>query len=228
MLKTDDRLNVSWSEQMTFVWYRVAKTGTRTLNQILSDNCPDYRYVARSGPKLMQPTDVKRFNDLTTSRCFTFTIVRNPWDRAVSAWLNKIRVDPRAPSYTSESAYRHSRFCKALDPSLSPATVFAKDFDWFIQRLPESKLFRNDAHFMPQTQILSDLDIEYEGRFEDYEQSIRVIFDRIGLSAPTNLPHKNRSKSPAKEYCNYFTEESKATVAKLYAEDIDRYEYSYG
>lgn len=176
----------------------------------------------------MQASDVERINNLIGKHCFSFSIVRNPWDRVVSAWLNKIKIGPRDPWYTPKVRESQYRMCRALDPSLSPTITLEKDFDWFIQHLPESKLFRNNVHFMPQTEILSGSEIDYVGRFEEYEQSVRHIFDRIGLAIPAKLPHENISKPSAKDFRHYFSKESKATVAKLYAADIERYGYSYG
>src|SRR5262245_19376649 len=73
--------NLTVSHERKFVWFRVAKVGTRTiLNHFLdrgvrldAEHASDVHYPPRA------------YADY-----FKFAFVRNPWDRLVSCWADKV------------------------------------------------------------------------------------------------------------------------------------------
>ncbi|NIP55439.1 MAG: sulfotransferase family 2 domain-containing protein, partial [Phycisphaerae bacterium] len=81
LLPSNGRYNLTISHQHKFIWFRVAKVATRTIlnhfqtNQIHLD-------VEHAGFIFYPP-------GLFTSY-FKFAFVRNPWDRLVSCWLDKV------------------------------------------------------------------------------------------------------------------------------------------
>ena len=69
------------SSQYAYVWFRIAKTGTRSLSSVLD---------ARTFPEF---NDYKRrFNTAQYRQYFKFTIIRNPWARLVSCYKNKVET----------------------------------------------------------------------------------------------------------------------------------------
>lgn len=71
--------NITASQSHKFVWFRVAKVGTRTILSILQNN------VELSINDYSVPYNTKDFNGY-----FKFAFVRNPWSRVVSCYCNKV------------------------------------------------------------------------------------------------------------------------------------------
>ena len=212
-------MNVSYSKAHRFVWFRVAKTGTRSLHSVLEQTLPDYTYL--EGWKRSQHHD--EVNALLRDGVFSFSMVRNPWERLVSAWLDKFKRTPKRGKYFDAQIRR----CRKLDDTVDPQVVLSADFAWFIDRLIDSQLYRGEPHFMPQSDILANAEAEYLGRFENYLASVSEIFERLDIPMPSEFPHRNKTASPKRCYRDYYDRRTADVVADLYAMDIERYGYSF-
>lgn len=204
--------NVSYSVEYGFAWLRVAKVGTRSLNGLLRDEVMDYVYLTRRDP--VPPEGLS----LLSGQGYRFAIVRNPWDRLFSAWAQKIRgrsLDDR----------RVTRLGRSAEPSaVAPALT---DFPSFVRLLEASTLFEHDIHFQPQAQILQSIELDFVGRFERYVESVRHALEVVGLGQlTTSLGHRNRT-SDGSHYSTRYDEETRDTVARLYAADIERWGYEF-
>lgn len=71
--------NITASDSHNFVWFRVAKVGTRSILEILQER------TQLSINNYGVPFNPARFKDH-----FKFAFVRNPWDRVVSTYCNMI------------------------------------------------------------------------------------------------------------------------------------------
>lgn len=76
---TPEQYNITASHANKFVWFRVAKVGTRTILSILEKKFP----LSING--YLVPYNSKEFEGF-----FKFAFVRNPWSRVVSCYCNKI------------------------------------------------------------------------------------------------------------------------------------------
>ncbi len=81
------RFNISASDAHNFVWFRVAKVGTRTISKILRDNSVPY-----SAKGMRLPFKPKKYQ-----QHFKFAFVRNPWARVVSCYFNKVVTQVHRP-----------------------------------------------------------------------------------------------------------------------------------
>lgn len=204
--------NVSISCDYNFVWFRVAKAGTRSLDRLLETEIDDYRYFERRDP--IHP----ELTDLLENGCFRFSIVRNPWDRLVSAWRNKIRRE----------FPKQERFLKKLVGTASENEIAAaqSDFSEFVRLLPGSRLFR-DGHFRPQAELLSGIELDFVGRFERYSDEITHVLNEVGLGHLASvIPHSNQSYEGL-HYSEYYDHESRDLVGDMYQADIARWDYSF-
>lgn len=81
LLPSTRKYNLSISNKYKFIWFRVAKVGTRTIFSRLADDGLTLDLESPYGihyiPKLY-------------GEYFKFAFVRNPWDRLVSCWQNKV------------------------------------------------------------------------------------------------------------------------------------------
>lgn len=131
---------------------------------------------------------------------FTFTIVRNPWDRAVSEWT-----------------WRKSRGCKLgfKDFTLKRGTRFCSDF---IQ------------HQIPQVDYLKiggKLAVDYIARFEDLQNEWMRITEKIGHFVPLGNDMRSKHKRNGRHYSEFYDDETKAWIETLYAEDISTFGYTF-
>jgi hypothetical protein len=205
-------LNVSISRDYNFVWFRVAKTGTRSLDRLLETEIDDYRYFQRRDP--IHP----ELTDLLENGCFRFSIVRNPWDRLVSAWRDKI----------ARGSVGNAKYLKRLSDTASENEVDAakSDFVEFVRLLPGSSLLRN-IHFRPQAEILSGIELDFVGRFECYGDEIAHVLNEVGLGHLASVvPHINQSYEGL-HYSEYYNHESRDLVGAMYQADIARWDYSF-
>jgi len=133
---------------------------------------------------------------------YKFTIVRNPWDRVVSAF-SYLRKKTRLP----------------MD-------VSSMSFDEFVKQILKEHGAELDAHFEcqhPKAFYQDECFVDFIGRMENIAQDWSIISGKI--SAPSILPHKNRSDH--KSYQTYYNAQTKEIVRKIYAQDIDVFQYSF-
>ncbi len=202
---------VSYSEARNFAWYRVAKNGTRSLHRLLEEEVDDYVYLERHDG---MTTELSR---LLSAGCETFAIVRNPWDRLLSAWRQK---------FTGRSAEHYERLLRR-DVTPERARAAATDFSTFVRVLPDTALFRSNVHYLTQTALLDGADIAVTGRFERYDEEVRAFLGRIGLGhAGREIPHRNRS-SRGDHYRVHYTDETREIVGELYREDLEQRGYTF-
>ena len=203
-----------------FIWYRVAKVGTRTLHNLMRYSVSDYRYVA---PWKCTRRELDIVNNLKREGAYCFALVRNPRDRLVSAWFSKfIDVDGL---HERSARIRMNRLAK-LNDGPADQILSVDGFEDFVARLPGSQLIETDVHFMNQTLVLADADLHYLGRFERFETEVLGFLKKLGIDCPEKLPWSNRSID-RKAYPSYYSPITQQIVADLYASDIARYGYSF-
>lgn len=143
---------------------------------------------------------------------FSFTIVRNPWDRLVSAYHFLSRGGLNAND--SEDADRYVNRYSGFNEFVAGA-------------------FRDDAilrqiHFRPQYQWISDengIIADYVGKFENLQHDISECLALIGMP-DYELPHVNRATH--EHYTHYYSGESIEIIRNVYARDLALFGYSYG
>lgn len=139
-------------------------------------------------------------------RRFTFTIVRNPWDKVVSHY-----------------EYRRQRDKTGIR---TDAIGFA---DWVRLAYGENdpKYYNIPRMFMPQSDWITDAEgnilVDYIGRFETLEGSFAAICQRLGVQA--TLPHLK--KSDHRPYQDYYTTAARAIVERWFRKDIDLFGYGF-
>lgn len=137
------------------------------------------------------------------ARMFTFTLVRNPWDRVVSYyhWLQAQSFDHPAV---------------ALARSLSfPAFLTAP--------LIQDSLARSPARSYMQDATGQERCTHYI-RLEAFEQDAVPVVAHLGF--PLILPHLNASQRP-QDYRESYDATTREIVADLCAEDIARFGYRF-
>ena len=88
-------------------------------------------------------------------------------------------------------------------------------------------VFSREKLSFTQTSCLVDgsgnLLVDFIGQFENLNEDFQSICHKVGISA--NLPHINKSKRMG--YQDYYDVETRDLTARLYAEDIERFGYTF-
>jgi hypothetical protein len=142
---------------------------------------------------------------------FTFTIVRNPWDRLYSAYkfLQKggINIHDKNAFETHLSTY--------------------KDFEDFVLKGLNEKIIWEIMHLIPQYEFVCDKNgkiiVDYVGKFENLKESADEINDILKL----DFELKHHNKTDNKDYKDIYTTEMIEKVHQIYQKDIDIFEYSF-
>lgn len=145
---------------------------------------------------------------------FTFCIVRNPWDRVVSAYefLKRGGLNQTDAEFGEDVIQRYT------------------DFDSFVMNWLNENSLRSFVHFIPQTDFLhglssNQLRVAFVGRFEKLNDSYSHVAKLLKLPEHT-LPEKNVRTNKI-HYSEYYNEETKSHIANLYAQDIKNFGYSF-
>ena len=194
--KSDYNLTLSHSHR--FVWFRVSKVGTRTLLHEFSKIGVD---VEKSHQRFIYYTEGS-YPDY-----YKFAFVRNPWDRLVSAWTNKV-VD--------SNAFR-------LEDSLRAEL---QSFDKFVQYIGKLDLSKSDIHIRPQVLAIDLKNVNFVGRYESYEEHVRYVFDALTLPL-VELSRHNNSKGKKPSYREYYTDYLAEKISVLYSADVEQFNYEF-
>ena len=129
---------------------------------------------------------------------FKFAFVRNPFDRFISYCAFRTRAQGEFLA--------------------QPQQVMAH----YLRNPPDGVLFWPQSRFVCDAQ--GKLLANYVGRVETMQQSYDEIARRVGIDS-TSLGTVNASKRG--DYRSYYTPPLKDAVAKLYARDLELFEYEF-
>ena len=136
-------------------------------------------------------------------RYFKFSLVRNPWDKAVSQF-----------SYMSER------------PDLMEYVGMKEgcSFKKYLELIQKKVHVQWDEQYKFVYDDNLELLVDYFGRFENIENEAKEIFSRLNLQFD-HLPHSNRSGR--QNFLSYWDNESLKIVASIYKNDIEIFGYSF-
>lgn len=138
---------------------------------------------------------------------YKFTIVRNPWDRAVSAfhyikqvWQTK---ETREELIGKRETFKHFVKCKFSQLGVKANPHFN---------------YQYPCAFFREEQF-----VDYIGRFENIDEDWKIISEKI--EADPVLPHNNKSEHLP--YQHYYDADSKEIIGNIYKDDIRLFGYTY-
>ena len=134
---------------------------------------------------------------------FKFTIVRNPWDRALSWYDNVLRNEYYLKKY-----------------SLNKDIYFG---DFLRSSIGKSAL-RSQLYWIRN--FKGDVDLDYIAKFENLEEGFRTIAKALNLEGHS-LPHELNVNRKAVAYQDRYDEESKKLVSEFYANEIKLFNYKF-
>ncbi len=160
-------------------------------------------------------TTLDEYLDIFEPRCimdyFKFTIVRNPWDRLVSAYF-----------YLRDGGFG-STDRNFFERELSEF----RGFDAFVHGWVNRSNIWRWYHFRPQYHFMLDrrerVALDFVAFFENLNDDFRYIANRMGLDC--RLPKSNESTHSL--YADHYDKQTRNIVADVYADDIRMLGYSF-
>ncbi|MGJ8682411.1 sulfotransferase family 2 domain-containing protein [Paraglaciecola sp.] len=158
--------------------------------------------------------DYQKISKNEYSKYFTYSFVRNPWDRVVSAY-----------NFARQSG---TKYVQPIPNPIYQSELF-NDFETFItQWLPSADLSKEDVVFAPQYWYIYDKNmnclIDYIGRIETLDLDLKELEKKLDIEITIEQLNKsNRAKS----YREYFNDDTKKIVEKVYQKDIELFQYEF-
>ena len=136
---------------------------------------------------------------------FKFSFVRNPWDAIISKYLDIWFTDKYPGGPIGKKAGKSLRY-------------FLKHY-----RTPKHEHGETFFDYFDPEQI------DFVGRFENREDDINYISQKIGFQLdPSVHTKKQQQLYSKKQYAEYYDDETREIVAERYAKDIEYFGYKFG
>lgn len=201
------------NDSKKFVFVHIPKTGGNSILRPLFDtDCPLGDVVTND--QLHQPSGVlfdwnfshghtaADRHTINNTRYFSFSIIRNPWDRAVSLYF----------------------WTKRLNQLYDGIRQF-NSFEDFVQDIGSVLWSR------PQKEYLYDakgLVVDFVCRLESIDQDMEYVCKRLNIPTfQVRQINKNQLR-PDKRYVDYYNTKTKKLIDEFYHQDIEIFRYHFG
>lgn len=141
---------------------------------------------------------------------FKFGFVRNPFDRIVSAF-----------EYSKKWYKTHAKSSEVLRKR--EQTLYLGDFKKWILR--EYGANGKLGKYGSQSEYVKGCD--FIGRFENLEEDLKNAINKIDPSLYSPIAKINQSESSKKHYSEWYDDETIEIVSKLWAKDIENFNYKF-
>ena len=184
-------------DENTYIKHHLAKNNINYSRSIyILDEYCSVKFIAHSKSTTIKKILFCEDTGLLWDEYFKFGFVRNPWDRELSKYF-----------------FNNGK----LSP---PENISFKDF--LNSHLLKDGQMR--ASNLPQCEYLTD--VNYIARFENYDEEVKYIFNKIDIPLPNKLQH--RKKTEHKPYWEYYDDVDIMKVEEWYKKDIEMYNYEFG
>lgn len=154
---------------------------------------------------------------------FKFAFVRNPWDRLVSCYLDKLAKG--RPGLHSP-------------PSLAAKVYPGMPFAEFVEIVSQTSDSEANIHFKSQCAVICDSDdgipdgkqimADFIGRFESLASDFDTVMERVGVGRVQRIPHLRKSKArEARPYPVFYDDRLRTLVYQRYKDDVDLFGYYF-
>lgn len=168
---------------------------------------------------------------------FAFVIVRNPWDRLVSCFLDKF-VKPA----NDTGHWRQCRLDIARANGKDHCNITFRQFARYLAARPQHLC--RDEHWRPQSDFLGGVTFDFVGRFETFADDARRLQQTLGVDLPVpvtgvnprraiegefaDIPRDDLAAMDAwPDYTRFYTPDLIDAVGELYRRDIERFDFAF-
>jgi hypothetical protein len=190
--------NLTISHTHRFVWFRNAKVGTRTLLNFLDQHHGDEGLLVLSHT----PYPTAAFRDY-----FKFGFVRDPLDRFISAWQDKVHQS------------NHFRF----EPAEWERMKTIEHFAAWVAGQDLRDLAHTDRHVALQSRLVDLTQVEFLGRIETFSADFAEVCGRLGLTYAE--PERRNVSEPRGVTRDNASAELRSIVEEKYRRDYQVFGY---
>lgn len=188
------RMQEKWFQE--FIFIHINKTAGSSIEKALG-----MRFEHRTAREKRRELGERRWKER-----FSFTFVRNPWDKVVSHYHYRKRTK-KAGLAENPPPFKEwvVRAYREQDPALCDnPTMFLPQWDWITDE---------------EGQVL----VDFIGRFEKLDEDFGKICQQIGREA--RLPHLKKSQRG--DFREYYDDETADVVRQWFHEDIKQFGYEF-
>ena len=171
----------------------------------------------RGRSPLKNPASEVELKEMLQNAAFRFCFVRNPYTRALSAYLDKIKRKTR----------QQNGYLKQLDPANSAGDDLT--FEDFLEFVARQSYDAMNEHWRPQhVHIRPDL-VDYNaiGCFERFNSDLRKIFETIDAALVSYIEKVDEHSTNANDAVSeYYNPSAVRKVQQIYEDDFLLFGYS--
>lgn len=214
-----------WLEAYSAVYIEVPKVACSSIKIALASVLGIHLAATGGDPhKVLFPEPLVQPGPMLCPGLFSFAFVRNPWDRLVSCYRDKILG--HVLDFTAFHPERGVACCLARFDAFRPGMPF----DAFVRAVAAIPDREADDHFRSQhsfaTNAAGEIAVDYVGRFETFGSGFEQVCRKLGLPA-LKLPCVQSVSTP-RPYVDYYTPETRDLVAVRFHEDVSLFRYTFG
>jgi hypothetical protein len=222
------------SRKHNFIYVNIPKTGCSTIKQSLwvheqglSEDDPRVAQLKRKLHRQAREPFLKPWNfsyaewTAFKEQAFTFTCVRHPQVRLLSAFLDKVEREGQ----------RRLRYRQPILNALGETTPDAdRKISWqeFVNSLTRTRPERMNPHWRPQYlhTMVDSLDFDFIARTERLDEDLNYLLVKIYGEGARKLPDRMRHATGSSEkLAAYYTKEICDIVTKVYERDFVTFGY---
>lgn len=143
---------------------------------------------------------------------YSFAVVRNPWDRCVSAFFYQKR----------KIEERKAKIARGKGRKFSPLQIKTLE-NYFDMDFSEWLILNKNWNYLNVSQFEFVNGVDYILRFENINEDFKILQDK--LKCYKELPKRNSSEHAS--YRNYYTQEAIDLVSEKCATDIKYFNYEF-
>ena len=233
------------NHQLKIVYCSIPKNACTVFKNFIVDNSDSKEEFDKLSQNIHQFLATKKTNILSLTSClespdyFKFLILRNPFARLASAYLDKFAKHLFPESFARDVIREVQQFL-GVEVNIKKSITFAQ----FIKYLARTKDRDLNDHWRPQSNFLGSVKFDLVGQFENLDVVFNLLQKKYSISIrkkvsahmtnykdfSNNLefhqiyPYKLRTLDAMPTAWNLYNSELEAIVRERYAKDIEIYE----